>query len=123
MLMRIICCMGWFLFIVCIQLEAAHFENPVDVSLKIEDASFHLKIKDLKFNGEDIQLDPSDMFKPRKVMQFKLQPGRYALAWTTERSQTRWSETPIKHHEKIVVLEGGDSTVRISIKGDAITMY
>ena len=104
-------------------LIAAHFENPVDLTIKVEDGSFNLKIKEVKFNNEDIKLDPPDMFKPRKLMQTKLQPGRYTLSWITEKTQIRWSEEPIKTHEKIIVLENGDSTVRINIKGESISMY
>lgn len=107
----------------CAPLIAAHFENPIDLTVKIEDGSFNLKIKDFNFNGEVINLDPSDMFKPRKVFQLRLQPGRYPFNWTTEKSQVRWSEEPQKFHEKIIVLEHGDSQIRINIKGDTITMY
>lgn len=95
----------------------------MDLTLKIEDGSFNLKVRDFKFNGEEIHLDPPDMFKPRKILQLKLQPGRYSFSWTSEKKQVRWSEEPLKLHEKILVLENGDSVVKINIKGDVITMY
>jgi hypothetical protein len=123
MLIRLFSWAGLFLFFIALPAFAAHFENPVELTIKVEDGSFNLKVKDLKFNGEEIKLDPSDMFKPRKIFQTKLQPGRYSLVWSTEKTQTRWSEEPTKLHEKTLVLESGDTLVKINIKGDVITMY
>jgi hypothetical protein len=104
-------------------LDAAHFENLVDLTFKVEDASFCIKMKSLKFNDEEIKLDPSDMFRSRKVLQYKLPPGRYFLYWSTEQTSARWSDPPVKNHEKILVLESGDGIVRVNIKGDSISIY
>lgn len=101
----------------------AHFENLIELTVKIEDASFTHKIKSVEFNNEEIQLDPTDMFKPRKILKYKLSPGRYVMRWTTEKTISKWSDEPIKNFEKIVVLENGDGIVRINLKGDAISMY
>lgn len=104
-------------------LFSAHFENFVDVTIKVEDASYTIKIKSFKFNGEVIALDPSDNFKPRKLLLKRLSPGRYVIAWTAEKSSPRSAHEPPKEYERILVLESGDSTVRISVKGDTISMY
>lgn len=103
-------------------LSAAHFENLIDLSIKVEDASYNFRVTSLRFNGEAIPLDESDIFKPRKSLQYKLQPGRYMLNWTTEKSTVRWQDEPVKEHERILVLESGDHQVRISIKGDAVSL-
>ncbi|MCE5316022.1 MAG: hypothetical protein LLG04_01490 [Parachlamydia sp.] len=103
-------------------LSAAHFENMIDLSIKVEDAAYNFRVKSLRFNGVEVPLDESDIFKPRKVMQYKLQPGRYMLNWTTEKSTVRWQDEPIKDHERILVLESGDNLIRITIKGDAISL-
>ena len=104
-------------------LSAAHFENLVDLTIKVEDANYNLKVKSLRFNGLEIQLDPPDLFKPRKLLQYRLPPGRYALNWASEKTGGRWQEEGTKTHERILVLESGDQIVRISIKGDAISLY
>lgn len=103
-------------------LYAAHFENLIDLSIRVEDAAYNFRVKSLRFNGEEIPLDDSDIFKPRKSLQYKLQPGRYMLNWTTEKSTVRWQDEPIKEHERILVLESGDNQIRITIKGDAISL-
>lgn len=102
---------------------AAHFENMVDLTIKAEDAAYNLRIKSLRFNGLEVGLEESDLFKPRKVLQYKLQPGRYMLTWTTEKSGGRWQDDGIKTHERILVLESGDNVVRVGIKGDVIALY
>jgi hypothetical protein len=101
----------------------AHFENLINLTIKIEDASYSHKIKTLEFNEEEITLDVSDMFKPRKILQQKLPPGRYLLNWSTEKTPVKWSEEATKTFEKIIVLEHGDGVVRVNVKGDAISMY
>lgn len=105
-----------------VSLSAAHFENLIALSIKVEDAAYNFKVKSLRFNGEEVPLDESDIFKPRKMVQYKLQPGRYILNWTTEKSTVRWQDEPIKENERILVLESGDIQVRITIKGDAISL-
>lgn len=110
-------------FLSAYPLFAAHFENLIDLTIKAEDASFNLKMRSLKFNGQEIELDAPDMFKPRKQIQFKLPPGRYILNWSTEKVPAKWEKEPIKEHEKILVLENGDGIVRVNIKGDFIQMY
>lgn len=104
-------------------LFAAHFENLIDVTIKAEDASFSLKMKSLKFNGEELVLEPSDLTKPRKLVQYKLPPGRYILNWSTEKVPAKWVADPVKEHERILVLENGDGLVRVNIRGDTIQMY
>ena len=104
-------------------LTAAHFENLVDLTLKVEDAAYNLRIKSMRFNGLDIPLDASDLFKPRKIVQYKLPPGRYMLNWSTEKNGARWQEEAVKNHERILVLETGDHIVRIGIKGDDVSIY
>jgi len=101
----------------------AHFENLIDLTIKVEDASYNNRVKSLQFNGEEVKLDASDMFKPRKILQYKLPPGRYMLNWTTEKSPTKWTEDAIKNFERILVLESGDGIVRVFVKGEGITMY
>lgn len=113
--------LGLFLFLSA-SLSAAHFENLIDLFIKVEDAAYNFRVTALRFNGEEIPLDESDIFKPRKSLQYKLQPGRYMLNWTTEKSTVRWQDEPIKEHERILVLESGDHQVRISIKGDSISL-
>lgn len=110
-------------FISCFPLHAAHLENKIDLHLKIEDGSYTLHVKDVRFNGEEIILDPPDMFKPRKAIAYKLPPGRYHVNWTTEKGFGKWKEGQIKEHERIVVLESGDSSVKVGIKGETITLY
>jgi len=107
-----------------IYLFSAHFENLVDLTIKVEDASFNLRVKSVKFNNQEIKLDDPDMFKPRKIAQLRLTPGRYMLNWSTEKSGTLIGKTsPITEHERIVVLESGDITVKINIKGDTVSLY
>jgi hypothetical protein len=101
----------------------AHFENLIDLTIKVEDASFSHKIKALQFNEEEITLEASDMFKPRKILQYRLPPGRYMLNWSTEKTPVKWSEEATKNFEKIIVLEHGDGVVRVNVKGDVISMY
>jgi hypothetical protein len=101
----------------------AHFENLIELTIKVEDASYSHRVKTLHFNGEEIKLDPSDMFKPRKILQYKLPPGRYTLIWTTEKTPIRWSEDSIKRFEKILVLEHGDGVVKINLKGENVSLY
>lgn len=105
-------------------LLAAHFESLVDLTVKVEDASFNLRVKNVTFNNQEIKLDDPDMFKPRKTTQYKLSPGRYMLTWATEKGGAIWGTTsPITEHERIVVLESGDVSVKINIKGDAVSLY
>ena len=111
-------------FLVPFSIFSAHFENLVDVTIKVEDASFNLRVKAVKFNNQEIKLDDPDMFKPRKIMQVKLTPGRYMLTWSTEKLGTLIGKTsPITEHERIVVLESGDASVKINIKGDSVSLY
>jgi len=114
------------LFLFCLftfSLSAAHFENMVDLTIKVEDAAYNLRIKSLRFNGLEVTLGEPDFLKPRKVLQYKLQPGRYLLNWSTEKSGGHWQDQGIKTHERILVLESGDNLVRVGIKGETITMY
>lgn len=104
-------------------LSAAHFENLVTLTIKVEDPNMYTRIRSVKFDGDDIALDESDMFKPRKVYTTKLIPGRYMLYWSTEKSNPKWGEQAIVEHEKVLVVERGDSTLRIGIKGDAVTLF
>ena len=104
-------------------LNAAHFESHVQLTIKVEDLNYNLTVKSLKFNGEEIKLESPDMFKPRKEIQIKLTPGRYPLVWTTQKGNPKWSEDPPKTFEKILVLESGDTAVRINIKGENVTLY
>lgn len=113
---------GGVLFPFC--LFSAHLENFIDVTIKVEDASFNLKVKNVSFDNHEIKLDDSDMFKPRKIFQQRLTPGRYILSWSTEKSGTlSANSSPTTNHEKIVVLESGDAQVRINIKGDSVSLY
>lgn len=102
---------------------AAHFENPVDLTIKIEDPNMYTRVKEVKFDGNEIKLDESDMFKPRKVYTQKLIPGRYHLTWSTEKSNPKWGEQAVTDFQKIVVIEGGDSVIRINIRGETISLY
>lgn len=106
-----------------VSLSAAHFENLVELTIKVEDQSFNLKIKNVSFNGEQIKLDDPDNFKPRKLISYKLPPGRYMLNWSTEKGVQRWGSDSVAQHEKILVLESGDTSVKISVKGDVATFY
>ena len=112
-----------FTLLLFTMVEGAHFEQMVDLTIKVEDAGYSLKVKALRFNGLEVALDEPDLFKPRKVLQYKLPPGRYMLNWSTEKSSAQWHEDGTKAHESILVLESGDSLVRVGIKGDAISMY
>lgn len=111
-----------FLFFV-MPLSAAHFENLVTLTIKVEDANMYTRVKSLKFEGVEIPLDESDMFKPRKVHTTKLVPGRYMLYWSTEKSNAKWGEAPVVEHEKVLVVESGDVTLKINIKGDAVSLF
>lgn len=105
-------------------LFSAHFENLIDLTIKVEDASFNHRVKSISFNNQEIKLDDPDMFKPRKISQHHLSPGRYMLTWTTEKSGTLIANaSPLTKHEKIVVLESGDVSVKINIKGDTVSLY
>lgn len=117
------CYLATCLCFILANLGAAHFETNVQVTLKIEDQNYNLGVKSASFNGEEIKLDPPDMFKPRKEVQFKLPPGRYSLTWTTQKGGPKWAEEPPKVFEKILVLESGDSVVRVNIKGENVTLY
>jgi hypothetical protein len=111
------------LLTVSLGLDAAHIETLIDLTIKAEDASYYHRIKSLRFNGLEITLDAPDMFKPRKTVDYKLPPGRYMLNWSTEKSGGRWQEEGNKSFERILVLESGDTAVRVAIKGDTITLY
>jgi hypothetical protein len=95
----------------------------VELIIKVEDASYSLKVVDVAFNNEAIPLEAANMFKPRAEKKYKLAPGRYMLVWRTEKGTGRWSDEPIINHERILVLESGDSVVRVNIKGDGVTLY
>ena len=112
-----------FILLGCPYLKAAHFENIVELTVKVEDQNYNLRIKSVKFNGQEIKLDEPDMFKPRKEVVLHLPPGRYPLIWATEKGGPKWAEDGPKIHEKILVIESGDSTVKVSIKGDVVTLY
>lgn len=103
--------------------RAAHFETLVEVTLKIEDPNMYTRVKNVKFDGNDIILDDPDMFKPRKLLTQKLTPGRYMINWSTEKSNPKWSEQPVINNERILVIEGGDTAVKINIRGDIISLY
>jgi hypothetical protein len=111
------------IFIPFLGLTAAHLENKVDLHIKVEDGSYTLHVKEFRFNGEEIKLEDHDMFKPRKAVSYKLPPGRYYVNWSTEKGFGKWKEGDVKEHERIVVLESGDSVVRLSIKGENIAIY
>lgn len=104
-------------------LSAAHFENYIDVTLKVEDMSYNLVVKSVTFNGEEVPLDKADFFNPRKIVQYKLLPGKYMLTWKTQKGTGKWADEGIILHERILVLESGDTTVRVNIKGTSITLY
>ena len=123
MLLKLLKLCALILLIIPMIAFGAHFENLIDLTIKVEDGSFTIRVKSLQFNGEEIKLDPSDMFKPRKIMQYKLSPGRYILNWSTEKNPVKWTEESAKNFEKILVLEHGDGIVRVNIKGETITMY
>lgn len=104
-------------------LAAAHFENLVDLTIKVEDPSYNISIKSLKFNNQDVKLDEPDMFKPRKELKMTLSPGRYPITWVVEKGQGKWADEKPKVIEKILVLESGDSVVKINIKGETVNLY
>ncbi len=117
-----------FIFFITIFLPlfsfAAHFENLVDLTIKIEDVNLKIKITNLNFNGEEVKLDEPDLFKPRKIARYRLPPGRYMLNWTTEKAGTKFAnESPSENHERILVLERGDITINVTIKGNAINLF
>ncbi len=106
-------------------LAAAHFEHMIDLTITVEDVGFNLSVKSVKFNGQEIKLDAPDMFKPRKEAKYRLAPGRYILNWTTEKGGggPKWAtEVPVDH-ERILVLESGDTSVKVNIRGDNISLY
>jgi hypothetical protein len=104
--------------------ESAHFENLIDLTLKIEDANFNLRMKSVTFNGDALKLNDTNILKPRKEEHFRLPPGRYMLLWSTEKAVARFAQEPlIKNHERILVLEHGDTSIRINIRGDDISLY
>lgn len=111
-------------FIVAISpLSAAHFENLVDLTIKVEDPSYNVSIKSMKFNNQEVKLDEPDMFKPRKELNLKLPPGHYPLVWIVEKGGGKWSDTKPTTIEKILVLESGDTVVKINIKGETVNLY
>ena len=112
-----------FPFLCCAPLAAAHFESLVELTLKIEDPSYNVTVKSLKFNNQDVKLDEPDMFKPRKEFKVVLPPGRYPIIWTVEKGQGRWADEKPKVIEKILVLESGDSVVKVNIKGETVNLY
>ena len=108
----------------CNALFAAHIENLVSINLKIEDVNFKTQMKSVVFNGESIELDPSELFKPRKAVNYRLPPGRYIVQWSTEKVGVKLAnDPPPMLNEKIIAIESGDKDVRISIKGNSITLY
>jgi|GEM_PF-4523858 len=104
-------------------LPAAHFENLVDLTIKVEDPSYNVSVKSLKFNNQEVKLDEPDMFKPRKEMKVTLPPGRYPIVWVVEKGQGKWADEKPKSFEKILVLESGDQVVKVNIKGESVTLY
>lgn len=110
-------------FLYCISLSAAHFEALVDLTIKVEDPSYNISVKSFKFNNQDVKLDAPDMFKPRKELKVVLPPGRYPISWVIEKNQGRWSDEKPKSIEKILVLESGDTVVKVNIKGETVTLY
>jgi hypothetical protein len=121
----------WILLFTCLSIFfgassalGAHFENMVELTIKIEDASFNHKVRSFKFNDEEIKLDDPEMFKPRKIFTSRLRPGRYMLSWSTVKGGAVWNNnSPVTEHERILVLEGEDIAIKINIKGDSITLY
>ncbi len=113
-----------FLALTPLKITGAHFENLVNLTVKIEDANFNLKIKNAKFNGQELRLEESEFSKPRSVTAYKLPPGRYIVQWSTHKPAMRFANEPaFIEHERILVLENGDTIVRISIKGDTIAIF
>src|ERR1700733_1715425 len=103
-------------------MHTAHLESLVEINFRIEDVNFKSQIKNVSFNGEEIELDDSDYFKPRKITNYRLPPGRYMLQWNTEKVGVKLAtDPPNKIHERIVAIESGDKEVRILIKGDNIS--
>ena len=122
MLTRFFSILLFFLF-AAEAVHAAHFENLIDLTIKLEDPSYNVSIKSFKFNNQEIQLDEPDMFKPRKVLNLKLPPGRYPLIWVVEKGGGRWSDQKPAVIDKILVLESGDTVVKINIKGETVNLY
>lgn len=106
-------------------IAAAHLEQMVDLTVTIEDVGFNLSVKNVKFDGQELKLESPDMFRPRKEAKYRLAPGRYMINWSTEKGGggPRWASEVPRVHERILVLESGDTTVKVNIRGDTISLY
>lgn len=103
---------------------SAHIEKLIDLTIKVEDPSFNVTVKDVSFDGQEIPLDaPNHLNKLRKATSYRLLPGRYVINWTTEKTSMKRLDEKPQQHERILVLESGDATVRVCIKGDILSLY
>lgn len=75
-----------------------------------------LQILSVSFNGQKIPLQPRDIYGNRGSGSFEVQPGKYKLKWTLNRSKRVWPRRVT--HEEIVHVNPRDLWLQIQITGE-----
>jgi hypothetical protein len=75
-----------------------------------------VQIQKAELNGEEIPLQPRDLFGNRGSAGFQLLPGKYRLKWTVQRDKRVWPR--VINHEEEVTVSPRDLWIQILIVGE-----
>lgn len=105
-------------------LESVIVADMVEVRLSIEDGDAQAGIvKDVKFNGDTIDISKKSFMNRRIQTIFKVAPGQYEIDWVVEKKETPWKTKEVKNAKRIIQFELTDAIVYIHIRGENLTTY
>jgi hypothetical protein len=119
---RISMIFAFFLVFPFFSLSGVYLQNPVEVNLEAED-TIGIKLCSLKVGDQDIPLERANIFSPRKKIKFSFYPGNYFVSWSTIKEASKGSSGAPTENVRLIVIERGDSIIRIKISGNEISIY
>lgn len=88
----------------------------VQISVRDSPDPGGLQIISVTFDGQDIPLQPRDIYGNRGSGSFQVLPGTYKLSWVVNRSKSIWPRRVT--HESIVTISPRDLWVQVEIVGE-----
>jgi hypothetical protein len=88
----------------------------VQVLLRDSPESSDLQIVKADFNGQNIPLQPRDIYGNRGIASFQVPPGQYKLRWTVNKDRFIWPRST--SHEEIVTVSPRDLWLQVLIEGE-----
>ena len=88
----------------------------VEVLVRDSPQANGLQIKSVNFNGQNIPLQPRDIYGNRGTGSFQVPPGKYKLHWIVQRDRLNWPRELTREEE--VTIDPRDLWLQIEIVGD-----